>query len=185
MSGVAPADLRLFTELVMASSRTTEHQLGTQVHVLSGTNSHTVLLPIKTGCGHATRHGRLSTIMTAPAVRRPGLVTLLVVLIVIGGIVAVLAGIMAVIATGVIGGIIFIVVGLIYFAVAKGLSDGNGLSRIIVAVVSAVQLVLAIFTIISTDDSNTRSSAIASGIFAVVILAILYSPTANRFFSTN
>ncbi|MEP6561391.1 MAG: hypothetical protein ABJD68_10010 [Nakamurella sp.] len=121
--------------------------------------------------------------MTAPSVRRPGLVTLLVVLIVIGGVVAVLAGVIALLAGGVIAGIISIVVGLIYFAVAKGLSDGSGLSRIVVAVVSAIQLVSAIFTIINSDNSNTRFSAIGSGIFALVILLILFSPTANKFFS--
>ena len=83
----------------------------------------------------------------APA-RRPGLVTLLIVLVVIGGVLSVIGGIAliflkdnpdVVVKTGSSGvglwaGIGTIIVGLIYLAVAKGLSNGNGFSRLIVAI---------------------------------------------------
>jgi hypothetical protein len=125
--------------------------------------------------------------MTTPTARRPGLITLLVVLTVISGIGSIIAGIIALIASGglVWAWIILIVIGLIYLAVAKGLSDGHPLSRFIVAAVSALQLVFAVFTIINTDNSTSRSSAIGTAVFALLILLILFSPKANAFFGSR
>lgn len=122
--------------------------------------------------------------MTTP-VTRPGLVTVLVVLTVIGGALSILAGIIALMAAGgfVAPGLIFILLGLIYLAVAKGLADGNPLSRTIVAVVSAIQIIYAVLQIFSTDNTNIRNSAIGTAVFSIIILAILYSPRANAFFT--
>ncbi len=124
--------------------------------------------------------------MTAPTVRRPGLVTVVVVLTVIGGIGSIIAGIIAVTATGVAwAGILFIVLGLIYLAVAKGLADGNNTARLIVAVVSVIQIGSAVLTWISSDNNQTRNSALGSAIVSLVILLILYSPRANAFFGSR
>lgn len=123
----------------------------------------------------------------ATSVHRPALVTVLVVLTVVGGLAAILAGVMGLIAVSgfTAGGGLFILLGLIYLAVAKGLADGNPLSRTIVAAVSVVQVVVAVATMINTDDSGTRSSAISSLVFGAIILAILYSPSANAFFTAR
>lgn len=125
--------------------------------------------------------------MTTPTVRRPGLVTLLVALTVIGGIVAIVAGIVAMITTGsfLSAGIIFVVLGLIYLAVAKGLADGNSVSRAIVAVVSVLQIAYAIITIVTTDNNGNRNSAIGSAVVGLIILLILFSPKANAFFDAH
>ena len=133
----------------------------------------------------------------APA-RRPGLVTLLVVLVVIGGILSVIGGIAliflkdnpdVVVETGSSGvglwaGIGTIIVGLIYLAVAKGLSNGNGFSRLIVAIVSLLSIVGG-FWVGITQVGNGALSGWSSVFWGVVILLILYSSKANAFFRTN
>lgn len=122
------------------------------------------------------------------SVKRPVLVTVLVVFIVLSGISSVLTAVllfsMSPVAIPV--AVFSLVVGLIYFAVAKGLLDGNPTARIVVAVVNVVQAVVAIATIIGADSSSTlQSSSVRSLIFAVVILAILFSPAANAFFGSR
>ncbi len=121
--------------------------------------------------------------MTAP-VRRPGLVTLLVALAVLAGIGSVLTGVIAMIAEQSLlsAGLFPVIVGLIYFAVAKGLADGSPVARSVVAVLAVVQVVYAVITIINTDDAGTRSSAIGSGVLSLIILLILFAPQANAFF---
>ena len=125
--------------------------------------------------------------MTTPTVRRPGLVTLVVVLTVIGGIGSIITGILAFTIAGGLAwvGIVFIVLGLIYLAVAKGLSDGNKLSRTVVAVVSILQIIAALFSVFTTDSSGNRSPSIGSAIISLIILLILYSPKANAFFDSR
>lgn len=125
--------------------------------------------------------------MTAPTVRRPGLVTLVVVLTVIGGIASIIVGITAMMIVGGFfsPGLIPIVLGLIYLAVAKGLSDGNNLSRTLVAIVSVLQIVFAIFAVFTADNAGSRNSPIGSALFALIILLILYSPKANAFFEAR
>jgi hypothetical protein len=112
--------------------------------------------------------------------RRPGLVTLLVVLVVIGGIVSLLVGLVTILArndanvsvtiegqgvnagdTGSVAlilGIGAIIVGLIYLLVARGLSDGSNVARIIVTVVSLLNIAGGIGVVIS-QTGNARSSA--------------------------
>jgi heme/copper-type cytochrome/quinol oxidase subunit 4 len=125
--------------------------------------------------------------MTAPTARRPGLVTVLVVLTVIGGIVSIIGGIIAMIAFGgfLIAGVFLIVLGLIYLAVAKGLADGNSLSRMIVAIVSVIQIAFAIYAFVASNDNGTRNSALGSAIVGLIILLILFSPRANEFFGSR
>jgi len=78
---------------------------------------------------------RKDNVMTTPATRRPGLVTLLVVLVVISGILALIGGVLLLIVgigtgidvDGMTGGVVIalailtILVGVVYLAVAKGL----------------------------------------------------------------
>ena len=134
---------------------------------------------------------------TAPA-RRPGLVTLLIVLVVIGGVLSVIGGIALIFLkdnpdvvaktgssnVGIWAGVGSIIIGLIYLAVAKGLSNGNGLSRLIVAIVSILS-VIGGFWIGITQVGNGAISGWSSVFWGVIILLILYSPRANAFFRTN
>lgn len=141
--------------------------------------------------------------MTAPAARRPGLVTLLVVLVVIAGVLSVLAAIVLIVAwntpaaenavvvvdgevegtTGVLAvGIAAGVIGLIYLLVARGLANGSGTARAIVTIVTVFNIATAIYIAIN-QTGNPRSSAIGSIVIGAIILAILYSPRANAFFA--
>lgn len=134
--------------------------------------------------------------MTNPTARRPGLVTLVVVLVVISGILGLLGGILLLVVgigtgvdvDGMSGGVIIalaifaIIVGIIYLVVAKGLSNGNPVSRIIVAVVTVLHLIGNIYTAFARTD-NTRYNALGSIIVSVLLLVILFSPKANEFFA--
>lgn len=125
--------------------------------------------------------------MNAPTVRRPGLITLLVVLTVIGGILSIATGILAMVIFNGIGwiGIVYIALGLIYLAVAKGLADGNPVSRMIVAVVAVVQLVFGIFTIFVRTGEQSTNSGWGTVIWSVILLLILFSAKANAFFGAR
>ena len=73
---------------------------------------------------------------------------------------------------------------MIYLAVAKGLSNGNGLSRLIVAIVSLLSIIGG-FWVGITQVGNGALSGWSSVFGGVIILVILYSPKANAFFRTN
>lgn len=134
--------------------------------------------------------------MTTPAVRRPGLITLLVVLVLISGALSLIGGVLLLIVgigtgidvDGMAGGVVIalailtILVGVVYLAVAKGLSAGNPVSRTIVAIVTVINLVGNVYTTFARTD-NSRTSAIGGIIFGVIVLAILYSHKANEFFT--
>ena len=108
--------------------------------------------------------------MTAP-VTRPGLVTLVAALTVIAGIVAIIAGVIAMVAEGTFlgAGLVSVVIGLIYLAVAKGLADGNSVSRAIVAIVSVLQIAWVVYRMIAVDSQfGVKGAGIGS---AVVSLA--------------
>ena len=137
-------------------------------------------------------------------VRRPGLVTFLVVLVVIGGIVSIFAGAMVIALrfdanvtvvvegqgvarseasdVGLWLGIGAIIVGVIYLLVARGLARGSDVARIIVTIVSLVNIAGGVWVVIS-QTGNARSSAFGTIVFGALILVILYTPRANAFFN--
>lgn len=115
---------------------------------------------------------------------RPVLVTVLVVLVVLDGIASILAGIVAWTAAGAVAvGLVALLVGLVYLGVAKGLLDGRNWARMVTAVVAAVNVLFAILALVNTTD--TRSSTIGTGVFGLIILAILFTPKANEFFGSR
>lgn len=124
--------------------------------------------------------------MTAPVRTRPVLITLLVALVVLGAIGWIVEGIVVLgsFAAFQIVGVICVLLGLVYLAVAKGLLDGNPMSRSVVAVVAVLQIVWAVVSWIITDHEyqNSRSSATGSAVLAVIILFVLFSPKATAFF---
>jgi cytochrome bd-type quinol oxidase subunit 2 len=136
--------------------------------------------------------------MTRPA-RRPGGVTLLVVLIIIGGALELIGGIFLAVTHNnarvlrntdkssqflLSVGIVAIVIGLIYLLVSRGLAHGNGFARFLVGLISLISLVGGVWAIL-TQHGNLRSQGISSAVVGAVILLLLYSPKANAFFRTN
>ncbi len=138
--------------------------------------------------------------MTASPVKRPGGVTFLGVLVVISGILYVISGIIALIAYAgsggsgaaieltdnqrlvvLITGIVILLVGIIELAVARGLFRGSNGARIIVAILNVLTIVSGLFA--AFQSGNQRGTSIGQVIIAIIVLALLYSPKANEFFS--
>ncbi|MGI8415552.1 MAG: hypothetical protein ACR2P2_04975 [Nakamurella sp.] len=116
--------------------------------------------------------------MTASVRTRPALVTVLIVLVLLGGIGWVVTGIVAMSTFGGINvaGIFAIILGLIYFAVAKGLANGNPIARTIVTIVAVLQVAWAIFDLVMANNAGNRNSAVVSGVVGLLILVVLFSP---------
>ena len=138
--------------------------------------------------------------MTASPVKRPGGVTFLGVLVIISGILYVISGLLALIAyagSGGVGstteltnnqrlvilvvGIAVLLFGIIELAVARGLFRGSNGARIIVAIVNVLTIVSGLFA--AFQSGNQRGTSIGQVVIAIIVLALLYSPKANEFFS--
>jgi len=74
-----------------------------------------------------------------------------------------------------------LIIGIIYLAVAKGLFDGNNISRLIVGVVTVINLLIAIFQLIFV--SGSRMTGFFSVILSLVILGLLFSRKSTAFFT--
>ena len=131
--------------------------------------------------------------------RRPLGVTLLVVLIVLNGLIALVGGLVLAIQhddRSVIRqtamssdslltyGIALIIVGAIYLLIARGLATGGGISRFLVGAFSLLNLVAGIWVAVE-KDGRLQTQAIVSAVISAVVLVLLYSPRANAFFRTN
>jgi hypothetical protein len=121
----------------------------------------------------------------ATTARRPVLVTVLVVLVVLSGIGDIIAGIIAISSSGTGSGVVAIVIGLVYLAVAKGLLDGRNWARMVAAVVAAVNLLFAILAMVNGGGSASQGPSIGSGVLGLIILVILFTPKANEFFGSR
>jgi lysylphosphatidylglycerol synthetase-like protein (DUF2156 family) len=127
--------------------------------------------------------------------KRPGGVTLLGVLVIISGILYVISGLIALIAYAGTGGdltgnqrIVILVVGiavllfgLIELAVARGLFRGSNGARIIVAIVNVLTIISGL--VAAFQSGNQRGTSIGQVVIAIIVLALLYSPKANEWFS--
>lgn len=125
---------------------------------------------------------------TTPTTRRPVLVTVLVVLVVLSGIGAAVSAWIILTSTGaaVWGGIVQILVALAYLAVAKGLWDGNPTARFAAAAVAVVQIVLALLVnVIAANASGGASVRTVGIVFPVLVLIVLFTPKANAFFGSR
>jgi hypothetical protein len=118
---------------------------------------------------------------------RPGGVTLVAVIAWINGVLAVIGGILILIAgadegfpAAVAAAWIGIVIGVITILVGIGLLRASNLARIIATIVFVLNIGSAIFTMFSAPDQLW--SAIVTGLLAVVGLILLYSARANEFF---
>ena len=120
---------------------------------------------------------------------RPVGVTVVGVLIVISGILSVLVGFAGLFSAearaglGILTLLIALVVGVIYLAVAKGIFNGNNFSRLLVSIVTVINLIGGILALLFA--SGARMSGLFSIIFALIILGLLYNRKATAFFAAN
>jgi hypothetical protein len=131
--------------------------------------------------------------------RRPFGVTLLVILIVINGLIAVIGGLVLAIQhddrevirqTGVssdnllVYGISIVIVGAIYLVIARGLATGGGISRFLVGAFSLLNLIGGIWLAVE-KGGELQTQGIVTAVISGIILLLLYSPRANAFFRTH
>ncbi|MEV7692575.1 hypothetical protein AB0N73_04520 [Microbacterium sp. NPDC089189] len=128
---------------------------------------------------------------TAPAsVRRPVVVTIAVVLVSLSGGLNTVLGILIllsrydvaddlVLSTSLIGAAVALF-GLLTLAVASGVARGSRLSRLLLTVYLALQLVLHTLTIITSDGWDV--TAIVQMVLAVALLVVVWAPPGSRYF---
>lgn len=118
---------------------------------------------------------------------RPIGVTLIGVVVIIMGIASVVTSIFgiinadtrAVIGLGWLIGTL--IIGLIYLGLAKGLFDGNNFSRMLIGIITVVNLLISIFQLIFV--SGYRGQALISGLVSLIVLGVLFSRKATLFFT--
>ena len=115
---------------------------------------------------------------------RPAGVTLVFVIILIEGVLALIGGILGLFVKDMnmplISALILILVGVVYLAVAKGLANGNSFSRLLVGLVTVIAFIGGIWTLLTA--SGQRLTGAAEALIAVIVLALLYSSKAKQFF---
>lgn len=114
---------------------------------------------------------------------RPFGVTLVGILIVIGGIGAILSGLLGLfngdsLGLGLVALVVLFVVGLIYLAVAKGIFNGSGGARMIVGIVTVISIIGGFFAMF-----GNLASGIVQIVWGLIVLALLYSGKAKAFFA--
>jgi hypothetical protein len=120
---------------------------------------------------------------------RPAGVTFVGILIIIVGIFGLIGGVLGLfdaetrVGFGIISLILTIIISVIYLAVAKGIFDGNSFSRFLVGLVSVINVIVGILHLIFA--SGMRVNGLIQAIFALIILALLYSAKARMFFARN
>ena len=111
---------------------------------------------------------------------RPFGVTLVGVIIIIEGILALIAAVVSLFGIGdgftsaIFAALVSGVLGLIYIAVAKGIFDGNNGSRLIVAIISVINIIVGVF--------NFFNGGLIQILVAIIVLILLYSAKAKAFF---
>ena len=132
----------------------------------------------------------LVTVTDAAATRRPGGVTVVVVLTYISGVLSVIAGVVAVVvgigssvATEsrllVGAGIATIIIGVITLILAGGLRAGRNVARIVVSIVMVLQLISAVLTDPAGTASRARRSAKVSSRWSSCCCCGARRPTAS------
>lgn len=122
--------------------------------------------------------------MTSTA-QRPLGVAIVAILIVLTGIGLLARGILGLVrggegAAGMVVAVILLVVGLAYALVAKGIWNGNRLSRIVVTVLTLIAIVGSVLVI---GEPGERVASIVQILIAAAILVLLYGRKAREFFA--
>jgi hypothetical protein len=116
---------------------------------------------------------------------RPMGVSIVAILILLTGIGLLVRGILGLVqggegAAGMVVAVILLVVGLVYALVAKGIWNGNGLSRIVVTILTAIAI---IGSVIALSEPGEMLASIIQIVIALVILALLYGRQAREYFA--
>lgn len=121
---------------------------------------------------------------------RPGLVTVIAVIVYINAVLTIVSGLFTVFAGSDASrpaswgdrlsatGVVAIVLGAITLFVAQGLFRGSPVARGIVAIVEVLNVINGVLTIVH----GQLAAGIGASILPVVVLAVLYSRRANAFF---
>ena len=139
--------------------------------------------------------------MTEPVsniARRPGSVTVVVVLTIISGILTLLGALFllllggaASLASNVTGvavlifGILYLIFGIVTIAVGVGLRNGSRFARILVTILMVIDIIGGIANLIWFRNNQTLTSGIITIIVSVVVLALLYNRRASDFFAST
>lgn len=118
--------------------------------------------------------------------KRPFGVTLVGLLVVLGGIAAILTGVLGLfsgdsVGVGLVVMIVMIVIGLIYLVVAKGIFTGSNGARMLVALFTLIGIVQGAFAIFY----NSVTVGLSEIIWGLIILTLLYSGRAKVFFGSK
>jgi hypothetical protein len=130
-------------------------------------------------------------------VRRPGSVTLVVVLTIISGILTLLGGLFLLLLGGaatldrlnvsggavLFFGILYLILGIITIIVGIGLRNGSRLARMLVTILMVIDIISAITSLIWFQTSQTVTSSIIAIIVSVIVLALLWNRRASEFFA--
>lgn len=124
-------------------------------------------------------------------VGRPFIVTLIGVITIIFGIFEVINGLITMFSgNGFWGGLWAIIVGLIYILLARGLMGGSGIVRLLVAIITILNIIAGVWEIVYFwGGDSSWVTRIAGGfiqaLVALLILILLYTPKATLFFRTH
>ena len=125
----------------------------------------------------------------ANGIARPMGVTLVGVIIVIDGLLGVLLGVLGLfnlndaVGAGIWGVIVSMVIGIIYLLVAKGIFDGNRISRLIVAILTVINLLKGLSYLFAGRDIIVNG--LIDIIVALIVLYLLYGGKARVFFASS
>ena len=120
---------------------------------------------------------------------RPFGVTLVGILVIIAGISYVISGIVGIFnadlraSVGLLSIIVVLVLGLIYLAVAKGIFDGNNFARLLVGVITVINLLVGLYHAIFVE--LLRWNGVVQAVIALIILGLLFSRRATEFFTSS
>ncbi len=116
--------------------------------------------------------------------KRPLGVSLVFVVILISGVLAVVAGIWRLFNRGDdigwIAALVVILLGLIYLLVAKGIANGSRGARFVVAIVTVLSIVAATWSMIL--QPSVWVTAVIQILLGLIVLGLLYNARARQFF---
>ena len=125
----------------------------------------------------------------ANGIARPMGVTLVGVIIVSSGLLGVLLGVLGLfnlndaVGAGIWGVLVSMVIGIIYLLVAKGIFDGNRISRLIVAILTVINLLKGISYLFAGREIIVNG--LIDIIVALIVLYLLYGGKARVFFASS
>jgi hypothetical protein len=127
--------------------------------------------------------------VVADAVKRPFGVTLVFIVILITGAFQLFAGFVRLFnrgdnaTVGLWAALITIAIGIAYLLVAKGIANGNSLARFLVALLTILMIIAAVWMLIAAP--GLWVALIIQILLGVIVLLLLYSARASMFFKQS